>query len=198
MAKWGPTIAADAGEPRRSLANRSFSMNVISPGPASPTGRAERIETLPSPTNRPRTSSASCSTVATTSDFLSSLKGDDEDQHLAGRAWWVLRTGPFCQQFGCVPQSRIGEQPLRPSGMLILLVKRGKSTRSCSSPRQPRIPPAGDRGQLPISPGQRISPSSRRASSPMINHFLFSIVNPRPALQFPLNRDWTRAVRFGT
>ncbi len=39
--------------PRKSLAKRSFSMNVMSPGPASPTGRAERIDTLPSPTKRP-------------------------------------------------------------------------------------------------------------------------------------------------
>ena len=77
MLKCGPTIAADAGEPRSSLANRSFSMNVMSPGPASPTGRAERIETLPSPTKRPRTNAASCSTVATTGVFLSSLKGAD-------------------------------------------------------------------------------------------------------------------------
>ncbi len=81
--KCGPTIAADAGEPRNSLANRSFSMNVMSPGPASPTGRAERIDTLPSPTKRPRTNSASCSTVATTGVFLSSLKGEDEDQGVA-------------------------------------------------------------------------------------------------------------------
>ena len=48
----------EAGEPRKSLANRSFSMKVMSPGPASPTGRAERMDTLPSPTNRPRTKAA--------------------------------------------------------------------------------------------------------------------------------------------
>ncbi len=64
--KCGPTIAAEAGEVFRSLANRSLSMNVISPGPASATVRAERIETEPSPTRRPRTSAANCSTVATT------------------------------------------------------------------------------------------------------------------------------------
>src|SRR5208283_3566808 len=78
--KWGPTIAAEAGELRKSLAYRSLSIKVISPGPASATGRAERIETLPSPTRRPRTKAASCSTVATTGDFLSSLKGADMDQ----------------------------------------------------------------------------------------------------------------------
>ena len=37
----GPTIAAEAGEVRSILAYRSFSMKVMSPGLASPTGRAE-------------------------------------------------------------------------------------------------------------------------------------------------------------
>src|ERR687893_1939158 len=96
--KWGPTIAADAGDVRSILAYRSFSMNVISPGPASPTGRAEWIETLPSPTRRPRTRAASCSTVATTRDFLSSMKGADGNQDQYGRPlrWAImpLQDGP--------------------------------------------------------------------------------------------------------
>ena len=45
----GPTIAAEAGDAFRSRAYRSLSMNVMSPGPASSTGRAELIGTLPSP-----------------------------------------------------------------------------------------------------------------------------------------------------
>src|SRR3954467_7433597 len=87
--KCGPTIAAEAGDVRSILAYRSFSMNVMSPGPASPTGRAEWIGTLPSPMRRPRTRAASCSTVATTRDFLSSLKGMDED----GTEGAVARSG---------------------------------------------------------------------------------------------------------
>src|SRR4051794_8728423 len=55
-------------------------MKVMSPGPASATRRAEWIGTVPSPTRRPRTRAASCSTVATTGDFLSSLKGADMDR----------------------------------------------------------------------------------------------------------------------
>ena len=47
--KCGPTIAAEAGDALRSLAYRSFSMNVMSPGPASPTGssRVDRDVTVP-------------------------------------------------------------------------------------------------------------------------------------------------------
>ena len=37
--KCGPTIAAEAGDARSSLMNRSLSMNVMSPGPASATVR---------------------------------------------------------------------------------------------------------------------------------------------------------------
>ena len=97
--KWGPTIAADAGDVRSILAYRSFSMNVISPGPASPTGRAEWIETLPSPTRRPRTRAASCSTVATTRDFLSSMKGADGNQDQYGRPLrWAI--GPLQDRTG--------------------------------------------------------------------------------------------------
>ena len=64
--KCGPTIAAEAGEALSSLAYRSFSMKVMSPGPASSTGRAELIGTVPSPSSRPRTRAASCPTVAAT------------------------------------------------------------------------------------------------------------------------------------
>ena len=38
--KCGPTIAAEAGDVRSIFTYRSSSMKVISPGPASPTGRA--------------------------------------------------------------------------------------------------------------------------------------------------------------
>ena len=75
--KCGPTIAAEAGEVRSSLAYRSLSMNVMSPGPASPTGRAEWIESYHRPPGDREPRSASCSTVATTRIFLSSLKGED-------------------------------------------------------------------------------------------------------------------------
>src|SRR5512135_173102 len=82
--KCGPTIAADAGDVRNSFAYRSFSMKVISPGPASATGLADWIETFPSPTRRPRTRAASSPTVATTCDSLSSLKGMDGRRDLEG------------------------------------------------------------------------------------------------------------------
>ena len=114
--KCGPTIAAEAGEVRSCLANRSFSMKVMSPGPASATGRAERIATLPSPTNRPRTSSASCPTVATTSVFLSSLKGDGEDRHIDGRARWGFGPVRFDPKAKCTAIANPGIRHSMPPG----------------------------------------------------------------------------------
>ena len=125
--KWGPTIAAEAGELRSCLAYRSLSMNVISPGPASPTGRAERIATFPSPTKRPRTSSASCPTVATTRFFLSSLKGVGGDRLYTGSGAMGLgpvRSGRESKCSAIAIQRRL---PGRPE-MLIHLIESGKAS----------------------------------------------------------------------
>ena len=154
--KWGPTIAAEAGELRSCFAYRSLSMNVISPGPASPTGRADWIATLPSPTKRPRTSSASCPTVATTRFFLSSLKGVGGDRLIRGRARWgwvPVRSGRESKCSAIASQRRSS----RPAEMLIHLIDVGQGESRAS----------GSRGNPPASPSivRRLRPTSTSVNS---------------------------------
>ena len=108
-------------------------MNVMSPGPASPTGRAERIATLPSPT---KPTANQCRQLFHRCDhrvFLSSLKGEDENQDVAavGVSSPVRavpdRNAPEGDRVSGGPAGATHANPCRQSGQADSVAKDGQS-----------------------------------------------------------------------